>query len=184
MKAIVCQQYGPPHVLQLKEVATPAPKDDEVLIKIHATTVTSADCRLRSLRMPLGFGFISRLVFGVTRPRQTILGTELSGEVHRVGKDVLRFKVGDQVFGISGVRMGCYAEYICISERGALAIKPTHLTYREAAALSFGGTTALDFFRRGQLQKGDRVLINGASGAVGSAAVQLARRCKRCHNWA
>jgi len=175
MKAIVYERYGPPDVLQLKEVGKPIPKDNEVLIKIHATTVTSGDWRVRSLNVPVGFGLISRLVFGVSKPRQPILGTELAGEIESVGKDVRKFKVGDQVFGFSGARMGCHAEYKCMPENGAVALKPPNLTYHEAAAISFGGTTALDFFRRGKLQSGERVLVNGASGGVGTAAVQLAK---------
>ena len=175
MKAIVYERYGPPEVLQLKEVEKPTPKDNEVLIKTHATTVTSGDWRVRSLNVPVGFGLISRLVFGISRPRQPILGTELAGEIESVGKDVNKFKVGDQVFAFSGASMGCHAEYKCMPEDGAVALKPPNLTYDEAAAISFGGTTALDFLRRGKLQRGERVLVNGASGGVGTAAVQLAR---------
>ncbi len=175
MKAIVYTKYGSPDVLQLKEVAKPTPKDNEVLIKTHATTVTSGDWRVRSLDVPIGFGLISRLVFGVLRPRQPILGTELAGEVESVGKDVSKFKVGDQVFAFDGARMGCYAEYKCMPEDGAVTLKPTNLTYDEAAAISFGGTTALDFFKRGKLQSGEKVLVNGASGSVGTASVQLAK---------
>lgn len=175
MRAIVYERYGPPEVLQLKEVEKPTPKDHEVLINTYATTVTSGDWRVRSLNVPTGFGLIMRLVFGVTRPKQPILGSELSGVVVSVGKDVRKFKAGDQVFAFSDTAMGCYAEYKCMPEDGALAIKPANLTYEEAAALSFGGTTALDFFRRGKLQSGEKVLINGASGGVGTAAVQLAR---------
>ena len=175
MKADVYERYGPPEVLQLKEVEKPTPKDNEVLIKTYATTVTSGDWRVRSLNVPTGFGLIMRLVFGVTRPKQPILGSELSGVVESVGKDVRKFKVGDRVFAFSDAALGCYAEYKCMPEDGALAIKPANLNYEEAAALSFGGTTALDFFRRGKLQSGEKVLINGASGGVGTAAVQLAR---------
>ena len=175
MKAIVYERYGPPDVLQLKEVEKPIPKDNEVLIRIHATTVTSGDWRVRSLNVPVGFGLISRLVFGVSRPRQPILGTELAGKIETVGKDVKKFKVGDQVFAFSDAGMGCHAEYKCMPEDGAVALKPPNLTYEEAAAISFGGTTALSFFRRGKLQSGERVLVNGASGGVGTAAVQLAK---------
>ncbi len=175
MKAIVYERYGPPDVLQLKEVEKPIPKDNEVLIRIHATTVTSGDWRVRSLNVPVGFGLISRLVFGVSRPRQPILGTELAGEIESVGKSVSKFKVGDQVFAFSGAGMGCHAEYKCMPENGAVALKPPNLTYHEAAALSFGGTTALDFLRRGKLQSGEKVLVNGASGGVGTAVVQLAK---------
>lgn len=175
MKAIVYEKYGPPEVLQLKEVEKPTPRDNEVLIKIHATTVTSGDWRVRSLNVPVGFGFISRLAFGVSKPRQPILGTELAGEIESVGKDVSTFKAGDRVFALSGAGMGGHAEYKCMPEDGAIALKPPNLTYDEAAALSFGGTAALNFFRRGKLQSGEKVLINGASGGVGTAAVQLAR---------
>lgn len=175
MNAIVYDRYGPPEVLHLKEVEKPTPKDNEVLIRIHATTVTAGDWRVRSLQVPVGFGLISRLVFGVSRPRQPILGSELAGEIECVGKDVSRFKAGDQVFAFADFGLGCYAEYKCMPEDGAVALKPANLSYEEAAALSFGGTTALDFFRRGNLQRGERVLINGASGGVGTAAVQLAR---------
>ncbi|MGH2436410.1 MAG: NAD(P)-dependent alcohol dehydrogenase [bacterium] len=175
MKAIVYDRYGSPDVLQMKEVEKPAPKDNEILIRTHATTVTSADWRVRSLDVPFGFGLISRLSLGVLRPRQPILGTELAGTVESVGKDVRKFKVGDPVFAFSGLRMGCYAEYKCMPEDGSVALKPPSLTYEEAAAISFGGTTALDFFRKGKLQSGERVLVNGASGGVGTAAVQLAK---------
>jgi NADPH:quinone reductase-like Zn-dependent oxidoreductase len=175
MKAIVCARYGPPDVLELKEVGKPAPRDHEVLIKIHATTVTSGDWRVRSLDVPVGFGLLARVALGLSGPRQPILGTELAGEVESVGAGVTRFKAGDQVFAFSGAGMGCHAEYKCMPEDGPVALKPANLTYGEAAAISFGGTTALDFFRKGKLRSGERVLVNGASGGVGTAAVQLAR---------
>jgi len=175
MKAITYTNYGPPDVLQIEEVAKPSPKDNEVLIKTRATTVTSGDWRVRSLNVPVGFGFISRLIFGVFKPRQPILGTELAGEIESVGKNVKKFKAGDQIFAFSGAAMGCYAEYKCMPENGAVSLKPANLSYGEAAAISFGGTTALDFFKRGKLQSGEKVLINGASGGVGTAAVQLAK---------
>ena len=175
MKAFVYKKYGPPDVLQLAELIKPSPKDNEVLIKIHATTVTSADCRIRSLNVPRGFGLISRLVFGWTTPREPVLGVELAGKIELVGKGVSKFKVGDDVFAIAGMSMGCYAQYKCIPENGALAVMPSNLSYQEAAALPFGGTTALDFLRRGRLQTTERILINGASGSVGTAMVQLAR---------
>jgi NADPH:quinone reductase-like Zn-dependent oxidoreductase len=175
MKAVVYGGYGPPDVLQLSDVDKPTPKANEVLIRIHATTVTSADWRVRSLTVPAGFRIMMRLVFGVTKPRQRILGSELAGEIEAVGKDVAEFQVGDQVFGIDGAGLGCYAEYTCMPQDGALALKPSGLDYGEAAALSFGGTTALDFLRRGKMQSGEHVLVNGASGGVGTAVVQLAR---------
>lgn len=175
MKAVVYERYGSPEVLQLKEVEKPTPKNNEILIKTHATTVTSGDWRVRSLNVPIGFRLIMRLVFGVSKPKQPILGSELAGVVESVGEGVRKFKVGDQVFAFSDAAMGCHAEYKCMPGDGAVALKPTNLTYDEAAALSFGGTTALDFLRRGKLQSGERVLINGASGGVGTAAVQLAK---------
>lgn len=175
MKAVVYRQYGGPEVLRFTEVATPVPKDDEVLIKIHATTVTAGDWRMRSLDVPKGFGLLSRLALGVTGPRQPILGTELSGVITGIGKAVTKFKQGDAVFAFPGIRMGCHAEYRCMSQEGAVALKPANLDHDQAAALSFGGTTALHFLREAKLSAGEKVLINGASGAVGTAAVQLAR---------
>lgn len=172
MKAIVCRRYGPPDVLELVELPKPAPRDREVLIRVRATTVTAGDWRTRSLDVPRGFGLVSRLALGVSRPRQPILGMELAGDVEAVGKDVRAFRPGDAVFAYGSA---CYVEYRCVREDGLLAPKPAALSYEEAAALSFGGTTALDFFRRGRLRRGDRVLVNGASGGVGTAAVQLAR---------
>jgi NADPH:quinone reductase-like Zn-dependent oxidoreductase len=175
MKAVIYTKYGSPDVLQTIEALKPIPKDNEVLIKIHATTITSADWRVRSLSMPMGFGLISRLVFGVWKPRQPILGTELAGEIESVGKDASNFKIGDRVFAFSGASMGCHAEYKCLPANGMVVIKPDNLSYEEAAAISFGGTTALDFLRRGNIQSGEKVLINGASGGVGTAMVQLAK---------
>jgi NADPH:quinone reductase-like Zn-dependent oxidoreductase len=175
MKAVVRDRYGPPEVLRLAEVATPIPGDRDIRVRIRATTVTSADRRLRSLDVPVGFGLMVRLVFGITAPRQPILGFELAGEVEAVGAAVDRFAVGDQVFALCGSRMGCHAEYQCLPQDGAIAHMPQNLGFQEAAALAFGGATALDFFRRARLQPGERVLINGASGAVGTAALQLAR---------
>lgn len=175
MRAVTYSEYGSPEVLQLSDVEKPEPGDNEVLIKVYATTVTSADWRARSFTLPRGYGFLGRLFFGITKPRQPILGTELSGVVESTGKDVTRFKSGDQVFAFGGAKMGCYVEYKCMSEKGAIALKPANLNFEEAAALSFGGTTVLEFFRRGELQSGEKVLINGASGGVGTAAVQIAR---------
>jgi NADPH:quinone reductase-like Zn-dependent oxidoreductase len=175
LKAIVYERYGPPDVLEVRDVAKPTPKDNEVLIRTHATTVTAGDCRVRSLHMPTGFGLIARLVLGVSKPRQPILGSELAGTVESVGKDVKRFKAGDEVFAFTGARLGCHAEYKCMPEAGAVALKPVNLTLDEAAAISSCGTTALDFLRRGRLQRGEKVVINGASGGVGTAAVQLGR---------
>jgi NADPH:quinone reductase-like Zn-dependent oxidoreductase len=175
MQAAVYEAYGSPEVVQLKEVDKPTPKDHEVLIKIHATSVTAGDWRVRSLIVPIGFGLIMRLVLGWSKPKQPILGTELAGVVASVGSAVDKFKVGDRVFAFSGMGMGCHAEYKCMPQDAALALMPANLAYDQAAVLSFGGTTVLDFFRRAQLTRGETVLINGASGAVGSAAVQLAK---------
>lgn len=175
MRAIVYDKYGPPEVLQLKEVKKPKPEDRDVLIRTHAATVTSGDRRVRSLDVPVGFGLIMRLVFGINRPKQPILGTELAGVIEAVGKDVTTFKPGDQVFAFSDAAMGCYAEYQCMPADGAVVHMPSNLSFEEAAALSFGGTTALHFFTKAKLRGGESVLINGASGGVGTAAVQLAK---------
>jgi len=175
MKVIAYERYGPPEVLHFKDVEKPTPKDNEILIKTYATTVTSGDWRLRSLNVPVGFKLIMRLVFGISKPRQPVLGSELAGVVESVGKHVRNFKVGDQVFAFSDIGMGCHAEYKCMPEDGMVSLKPAGLSFDEAAALSFAGTTALDYLRRGKLQRGEKILVNGASGGVGTVVVQLAR---------
>jgi len=173
MRAVVYERYGSPDVLEFRDVPTPVPAPNEVLIRIHATTVSAADWRARSLAMPPGFGWMARLVFGVTRPRQPILGTELSGVIEKVGSAVTRFKVGDAVFAYRGARMGTHAEYVCMPEDAHLMLKPANLTFEQAAALTFGGTPVLGFFRRGGVKRGDRLLVNGASGSIGTAAIQI-----------
>ncbi|MFU7588774.1 NAD(P)-dependent alcohol dehydrogenase [Priestia sp. RMT2NF4] len=174
MKAMVCTKYGKPDVLQLQEVEKPIPKENEILIKIHATTVTSGDCRVRSFNSPLLLWLLMRIALGLRKPRKSILGVELAGEVEEVGKNVTRFKKGDQLFAMTGMKFGGYAEYICLPEKGTIAVKPENVTHEEAASISFGGATALHFFRKGNIQAGQKVIIYGASGAVGTAAVQLA----------
>ena len=175
MRVVEYNQYGPPSVLHLTEVPKPLPRDNEILIRVRATTVTAGDCRLRALKVPFGFRTLSRLFLGFSRPRRRVLGMELAGDIESVGKTVGKFKPGDSVFAYVGIDMGCYAEYKCMSEDGAVVLKPPNLNYQEAAALSFGGTTALNFLNRAKIKSGEKVLVNGASGAVGSAAIEIAK---------
>jgi len=178
MRAIVWTRYGPPEGLQLQEVDKPVPKADEVLVKIHATTVAAGDCELRALKLSMGLRVVVRLLMGLTKPRHQILGQELAGEVETTGQDVVQFRRGDQVFGTTGFGFGAYAEYVCLAENspgGALAIKPVNMTYEEAAAIPTGGLEALHFLRKAGSLTGRRVLINGAGGGIGTLAVQLAK---------
>ena len=176
MKAVVHTKYGSPDEIQIKELEKPIPKNNEVLIKIRATTVTTSDCNARTFTfVPKSFMFFARIMFGFKKPKINILGIDLAGEIEAVGKNVTLFKVGDQVFGSPGDSFGAHAEYICIPEKGTLVIKPKDLSYEKAAAISLAGNTALFFMRDlGKIQAGQKVLIHGASGAIGTYAVQLA----------
>ncbi len=177
MKAIVCTKYGSPDVLQLKEVKKPIPKDNEILVKIHASTVTSSDCRGRSFTYAPWFRPFGLLIYGIRKPRKNIPGDELAGEIEAVGKGVKLFKKGDQVFAMSSEFGfgGTNAEYKCQPELKLVALKPTNMTYEEAAAVPFGGVTAWHFLKKASIKHGDKVLIYGASGSVGTYAVQIAK---------
>lgn len=175
MKAACCTRYGPPEVVEIKDVPTPAPGDGEVLVKAAATTVNSGDARLRAMNVPRGMRMAARLRLGLTKLRQPILGFEMAGQVQAVGAGVSGVQPGERVVVSRGFKMGCHAEFAVVSARGALVKVPEQLSEHEAVALCFGGSTALYFFQRGRLAPGDAVLINGASGAVGTMAVQLAK---------
>jgi NADPH:quinone reductase-like Zn-dependent oxidoreductase len=183
MKAIVFTEYGSPDVLKLEEVEKPTPKDDEILIRVHATSVNFGDLIARNFKavsprefnMPFLFWLLAKISFGLRKPKITILGSELAGEIEAVGKDVKRFKKGDRVFGYPGKSLGAYAEYICLPEAGAVALEPFNLTYEEAVTLPYGAIMATSLLGKANIQRGQKVLINGASGGIGSMAVQLAK---------
>jgi len=175
MKAIVWTKYGPPDVLQLKEVDKPVPKDHEVLIKVHAATVTAGDCELRRFDMPGFIWLLMRIVIGIRKPRIKILGQELAGEIVSIGRKVTQFKQDDQIFAATGIRFGAYAEYTCLPGKSAIAIKPANMTLEEAATIPTGGLNALHFLRKGKIRSGIRVLINGAGGSIGTYGVQIAK---------
>ncbi len=175
MKAITNRQYGTPNVLKLEDIEKPLPKDNEVLIKVYSTAVTSGDARIRALNVPFGFKFITRLIFGFSKPKRPVLGVVFSGIIETSGKDVTEFKLGDEVFGASD-KFGCHAEYVAIPQSGAIAIKPAHISFDEAAAIPFGALTSLKYLRDfGKIKNGQKILINGASGALGVFGIQLAK---------
>jgi NADPH:quinone reductase-like Zn-dependent oxidoreductase len=177
MKAVVCTKYGPPEVLQLKEVEKPVPRKNEVCIKIFATAVTASDCIVRGFKLPRWspLGLMMGLALGFRKPRRPILGMVLAGDIESVGKDVKRFKKGDQAYGMTGLGFGTYSEYNCMSEKECLVKKPSNVSYEEAAAVAYGGLLAGHFLKKGNIQSRQKVLIYGASGAIGTTAVQLAK---------
>ncbi len=176
MKAICYTKYGTPDVLQLKEIKKPAPKDDEVLIKVHAVEATKADCELRSFKFAVKWFWLPlRVAIGILKPKKTILGGYFAGEVESIGKEVSKFKIGDQIFGTTRLRLGAYGEYVCLPASYTLALKPSNVSFEEAAAIPLGGLNALHFLRKANIKSGERVLINGAGGSIGTFAVQIAK---------
>ncbi len=176
MKAIVYTKYGPPDVLQVKEVEKPTPKDDEVLIKVHAAEVTKADCEMRSFNFQVKWFWLPlRFALGFSKPKKQVLGGYFAGEVESVGKDVSKFKKGDQVFGTTKLRLGAYGEYVCLPASYTLVTKPYNVNFEEAAAVPLGGLNALHFLRKANIQNGEKVLVNGAGGSIGTFGVQIAK---------
>lgn len=176
MKAIVYTEYGTPDVLQVKEVEKPKPKDDEILIRIHAAEATKADCELRSFKFAVKWFWLPlRIAIGLTRPRNLVLGGYFAGKIESIGKDVSNFEKGDDVFGTAKLRMGAYGEYVCLPASYTIVPKPNNLTFEEAAAVPLGGLNALHFLRKANVQSGEQVLVNGAGGSIGTFAVQIAK---------
>jgi NADPH:quinone reductase-like Zn-dependent oxidoreductase len=179
MKAAICHQYGPPEVLKIAEVDKPTPKDNEVCIKVYAAGVTNSDIFMRGLNVSLGYRILVGIMLGFTKPRREILGFVLAGKVESVGKNIKRFKPGDKVYGIAGIKCGTYAEYVCLKETDSparrIALKPENISYEEATAVAYGGLLVFEFFAEGKIRKGDKVLIYGASGTSGTLAVQMAK---------
>src|SRR5688572_2159932 len=175
MRAAVVERYGPPEVVTIREVDTPRPADDEVLVRVVATAVNSGDARVRALRVPRGLSLMMRLALGFWRPKQPILGFDVAGEITAIGKDVHKFKVGDRIIATRGFAGGAHAEYFVVPQGGAIAIIPEGLSFEDAVAIPFGGATALVYFDESKLRAGETLLINGAAGAVGTMAVQIAK---------
>jgi len=179
MKAILCPKYGPPEVMQIREVEKPSPKDNEVLIKIHATAATASDTYIRGFKIPLRFSIPMRLLMGIKKPRKPIIGLVLSGEIESAGRDIKRFKAGDQVYGLTGFGLGAYADYKCMKETdsvyGCLALKPASVSHEEATMIAYGGLLAFQYMEKGNIQPGQHVLIYGGSGTTGTIAIQYAK---------
>ncbi|MBE0655148.1 MAG: NAD(P)-dependent alcohol dehydrogenase [Bacteroidales bacterium] len=179
MKAVICTKYGAPDVLKLKEVAKPTPNDNEVCVKIHATAVTNSDIFIRSSKLPFPVIIPFRLMIGIFKPRKSIIGLVYSGEIESAGKNIKRFKQGDCVYGITGYTLGAYAEYVCLKEKdskvGCISFKPVNVSHEEATMLAYGGLLAFQYLEKGNIQKGQKVLIYGASGTSGTLAIQIAR---------
>ncbi len=179
MKAVICTKYGKPDVLKIKEVAKPTPKENEVCIKIHATAVTASDIFIRSSNLPILYKIPMRLMLGISKPRNSIIGLVFSGEIESIGKSIERFKTGDKVYGLTGFGLGAYAEYKCLKEtdskHGCIALKPDNISYEEATVAAYGGLLAFQYIEKGNIQKGQKVLIYGASGTSGTLAIQIAK---------
>jgi NADPH:quinone reductase-like Zn-dependent oxidoreductase len=176
MKAVVYKKYGPPEVLQLEEIEKPVPKDDEILVRIRAVEATKGDCEMRSFRFQVKWFWLPmRIAFGITRPKKQVLGIYFAGEVESIGKDVTDFVPGDEVFGASRLRMGCYAQYVCLPASYTIVAKPQNLSFEESAAVPLGGLNALHFMRKAGIRQGEKILVNGAGGSIGTFAVQIAK---------